>query len=421
MLIVATLFISPLLNSNITFLKTENFSFTADMMSYLMKSEMDEYIEYHKSNISENYLETVSLNPQKNLRNQKSVYGGTWFDYFYSLALEEAKTILVSCEAAHNEKILLNNEDENNIDTALSKINSEDYDISQKNLKKFLRYKAISDKYKYDFKSKLSDSDYEQYYKKNRKEFDCVDYKRVVVYANIDNNEDIEEATLAASKKAEELLTEIMAEGFDAPVKRHLDKIDSKDTIEDLTFEAQRYLESTQFNDWAFDSERKTGDAVIFPGKYQFSIYYLARPSYPYDYTLSKGTIVFGKYDSSNPRVLTELKNKLETQVENDQDLEVFSADNGFKNIASSDLYKDDLPEPVCEWLYSKNRKTGDMDVCTYGKNIYIMRYSEQGESYFKSKLAKECQEYEYNKIINEFISETNLKVQENFKFLLLR
>ena len=68
LLILTVAFTSPLLKSNVTILKTENYSVTSDMMSYLIKCEMNEYIEYHTLNVGENYLETVSLNPQKNLR-----------------------------------------------------------------------------------------------------------------------------------------------------------------------------------------------------------------------------------------------------------------------------------------------------------------------------------------------------------------
>ena len=396
----------PMLKNNTVALESQNFKITADMMSYLVNEELNNYIDYHTASVGDNYLDIVKLDKDKNLKKQKSVYGGSWFDYFYKLAEKRAKEILLVCEDAKNLNINLNDAEQKEIDSLIKKTNISDLDISKKNLKTILQYLKIAEKHRNNFISSLDEADYEKYYQQNRNEFDCVDYKCIVVSADIEQNktngQSVDDLVEAASKRAEKLKEEIVKEGFDKPVNRYLKEIKSQQTIEDLTFTSQRYIKGMQYTEWAFDEQRKAGDVIVFSGTYQFSIYYLEKTPYPYDYQLNDGIIAYGDYDASNPRFQTELKEKIESQVKNDADLVKFISDNKFKQLTSVDMYKENLPSHVSQWFYSVDKKVGDLEVCIYGKSIYIMKYNGPGISYFTDTLNSKCQEDSYKSKIDE-------------------
>lgn len=420
--ILLSLIFVPMLKTNTAALKSRNFKITTDMMSYLVKEELDNYIDYHTSSVGDNYLDIVKLDKDKNLRNQKSVYGGSWFDYFYDLASKRAKEILLTCEEAKKSNISLTDDEKKEIKELASEIKG--VDISKSNLKKILEYEKLSQKYKNHLQSSITEAEYEKYYNNNRNKFDCVDYKRVIVNINVDqnvtNSDAIESLTKAALKKVEALKDAISKEGFDVAVSKYLKEIGSQETIEDLTFVSQRYVKDVQYSEWAFAAERKVGDIVSFEGKNQYSIYYLAKTPYPYDYTLNDGVIAYGKYDLSKPTAMTELRIKLD-ELKNDKDLMKFIDKNGFKALDSSKLYKSDLPDIVMKWFYDENRKSGEIQTCEYGKYVYIMKYNGVGESYFKTELTTYYMQELYDAKLKELSKEINLKASDNFKFLILR
>ena len=107
--------------------------------------------------------------------------------------------------------------------------------------------------------------------------------------------------------------------------------------------------------------------------------------------------------------------------MNSDEDLIKFISENEFKTLDSSKLYKGDLPQPVSDWFYSQDRNSGDLQVCAYGKYLYIMKYSGVGESYFKTELMSQCKEFAYDAKLEELSKEINLKVSNIFKFLILR
>lgn len=410
-LIILMLIFLPIIKSNYVTLKVEDIKINNDMMSYLVNDELNDYIEYHTNSVGDNYLNTVGLNKDKNLRKQKSVYGGSWYEYFYELAEKRAKEILLVCKAASKSNIGLNKNEQKEIDTLISEFEIGKLKISENNLRTIITYEKIAEKYKNKFLSTLKDSDYDSYYNDNRKDFDCIDYKCVVVEVdveqNVTENQSIEDLTSKASKRVDKLKEDIINEGFDKPVSEYLNEIGSEQKLEDLTFTSQRYISGVQFVEWAFDEQRKAGDVVVFAGNYQFSIYYLEKTPYPYDYNLVDGIVAYGDYDSSNPRAITELKEKLEEKVQNDSDLMKFISDNNFKTM---NLYKEDLPSHVCQWFYSVDKKVGDIEVCIYGENIYIMKYNGQGDSYFKESLKSKCQEYKYDLHIEELSKTITIK-----------
>ena len=402
-------------------IESDNYGFTSDMMSYLIEEELEDQVRYYAGDSGQNYLDAVSLNPDKSLKKQKSPYGSSWFDYFYDIAVDKAKNIILACELAGKEKISLSKDEKESCNFS-AKSGSHKTDISRKNLEKLLQYKALSEKYKEYFRSKLTENDYKEYYGVNRNKYDCIDYKCVTLTVDADKSlnggESIESLTSEAGERAKTLLADISAQGFDEPVKKYLQEAGLTDKLEDMTVVSQKYIPDTPFFDWAFSEERKQGDAAIFEGKYSFSVYYLEKTPYPYDYVLSNGIIAVKNYGENKAGVLTKLRQKLSESVSDEDGFNKFILENGFEQSATGVLQKDGLPEPVLNWMYSKDRKSGDAEFCIYGKKIYAMWYSGNAGSYFDYVLKNDCTESEFDAAIKDASKNTDIQIKNRYKFL---
>lgn len=421
-IIIASVLFGLLSVSRPVVIKSENYGFTSDMISYLIREELEDQIEYYKNEFGQNYLSAVSLDPEKSLKDQESPYGGSWFDHFYGIAVKKAKEILVSCESAKKEGISLTESEEADCNP-LSQPLFGKVDIKKENLVKLLQYRALYEKYRESFNLKLTDSDYKSYYSKNRNKYDCIDYKCVTVRADVDQSlsdgKSVEELTLKAEDRAKRLLEDVRVHGFDGPVKEYLQETGSTDKLEDMTVISQKYIPDTPFFDWAFSEERKQGDAALFEGKYSFSVYYLEKPPYPYDYALSNGIIAVKDYGENKAGVLTKLRQKLSESVSDEKDFSKFILENGFEQSETGVLQKDGLPEPVLNWIYSKDRKSGDAEFCIYGKKIYAMRYSGNAGSYFDYVLKNDCMQSEFDAAIKAASKNTDIQVKNRYKFLI--
>ena len=421
-LIVAAVLLVSLPSLKPVVVEGGNYGFTTDMMSYLIKAGLESQVKYYSEDFGQNYLDAVSLDADKSLKKQDSPYGGSWFGHFYDIAVEKAKNIILACELADKENISLTADETADCD-ASAKTASKETGLSYESIKKLMRYTALAEKHKSFYLSKLQKSEYEAYYSDNRKKYDCIDYKCLTVQIDVDKSlnggDSVQKLTREAESKAKSLLGEIRKRGFDKPAEDYLKEINSTDTIKDLTVLSQKYIEDTPFFDWAFSDERKPGDAEMFEGKYKFSIYCIEKTPYPYDYVLSEGTIAVKNYKEGKSGSLTKLRQKFKEYGDDEKGFEKFIGENGFTRVRSGVLPKEDLRDPVLEWMYSGTRKSGDSYLCIYGEKIYAMRYSGSAGLYFDYALKNDYGQSAYGAALKKAAKDTNIKVKNIYKFLI--
>ena len=153
---------------NRSVLKFENFSITSDMMSYLIKREAEEYIDYHKKTLGSNFSNVVKLSLDKNLKRQKSPYNKSWYDYFYEIAYEKSKELISINEEVLKQKITFS-EDINAFVEKESKSLTKKYKVSSSDLKQIIRLQKNAEEYKKLFEQNCSEETYNKYYENNRK------------------------------------------------------------------------------------------------------------------------------------------------------------------------------------------------------------------------------------------------------------
>ncbi len=114
-------------------LRSENFKISANMMSYYYQLQVQSFTSNYESN-----LDYFSLDTSASFKDQ--IYGdeakqgyettilgsfdGTWFDYFMSLATDQASQLLIYCEEAEKRGIELTDDDMAQIDSTLSTLTS---------------------------------------------------------------------------------------------------------------------------------------------------------------------------------------------------------------------------------------------------------------------------------------------------------
>lgn len=112
---------------------SDNYKVNANMMAYFYNTQYQNFYSNYSTYISSGYF---SIDPSKDLTKQpfggptdgsKTYYDelflgefeGTWHDYFMSLAVDSAETILMYCEAAAAYNITLTDEDKATIDESI--------------------------------------------------------------------------------------------------------------------------------------------------------------------------------------------------------------------------------------------------------------------------------------------------------------
>ena len=422
LIVLAAIFFILKSSLNPDVVKSDNYGLNADMIEYLISDELDSQIKYYENDLGQNYLDAVSLDAEKSLKSQYSPYGESWFDYFYGIATDKAKGIILACELAKKANISLTEEEKTDCDN-LAKSTSQKSGINRNTLKKLFEYEAIAEKYKDSYCSELDDSDYKEYYGKNSNNYNCVDYKCVTVQVDVDQSlnggKSIEELTEKAKKRADRLLEDIRAKGFGAPVKEYLKESGSSEKLKDLTFSSQKYIEDNPFLQWAFSGERKAGDTVVLEGKHSFSVYLLEKTPYPYDYVMTGGAVAVKRYGGGKTNSLGALKRKINESGKSENDFDKFTTENGFEMFKSGMLAKDGLPQPVSDWMYSAERKAGDRGICIFGKKVYATRYSGETCSYFDYILKEDCRKALYDAMLKKASGSVDISVKNVYKIFI--
>lgn len=405
-LTVGCFFVGREILKNRTVISTQNYKVSRDMLNYCTGIQKEEYISHYTNLYGEEYLQTVGLNPKKSLKSQKSSYGGTWFEYFYSLAIDDIKEILPLCEAAAENGIALSDDEMKQLQAK----SEENRDYSSETVFSVLKLKATANKYKQTFFDSLSysEKDYDEFYNENRKSFDCVDYKYIEIKADIDANSENADASLnEAKQKAENLAEKIKSVGFENAVSEY----SSVNNSEVVTVKEYAFEERTQFGQWAFDGEREDGDVIIFEGNRQYSVYYLEKAPYKLDYSVRQVQMISFSLNADSDSAVTSIYSLIDTWRNEENTVENFTELS--EDVCTKPAYKAEISTNLYDWVYSDKREVGDYEIIEDNSNLALVRYSGESGSYFRLKAYEQMSLENYNEALESYSEKYEMKVKE--------
>lgn len=405
------------LSSNGTLLRaktaaeTENFEVDGAMMTYFYNVNYQSYYSY---------LSYLGVDTSASLKTQECPYitGGTWFDYFLSIAQANVNQVLALCEAANDAGVELNDEDQAGVDETLAAISdtaaSYGYSLDQylslsvgtginsKDVRRCLELTALASKYSEQYVESLTytEEQMETYYSENTADFDGVDY---IVYTtesadfmskDTDGNPvgDTTEASVAAKEYADRLAAAESEDEFVSIIREYITDNEESEDI-DAEIEAcygRHVLAATiaDASDWAFSAN--PGDTYVIgeEGATTFTVYYLTAASYR-DETPTRNVrhILFSSDNYEDITTAEAVYAELEAAGFSDEKFNElvlkYSADEG--SVNNGGLYegvaRGETANEFNAWLFDENRAVGDTGIVESTYGWHIMEYLGEGDN----------------------------------------
>lgn len=273
-LLVASIVLSTVLSSGIILrsadaFKSENYEITGSMMQYLFQTQYNSFYSTYSS-----YMSYFTLDTSKDLRDQQfksstssgiqeallGDFDGTWFEYFWSKAEEQARQTLMFCEAAKATGLELTDEEVDNIDASIDSLseqaklygfpNTNSYiyamygkGIKKSDIRKILTMSELATKYYTQEAEKIldgiKDEDVQKFFDENKSDYIKADYYLISFDASLDAKD-------SKNPSAEELAK------FDEDVKKakeHANAIAGFETVDEI----KAYMLEYWFNEY-YDS-----------------------------------------------------------------------------------------------------------------------------------------------------------------------
>lgn len=402
--------------------QSENFEVDGTMMAYYFQTRYQQFYSY---------ASYMGIDTTKSLKNQASIYGGTWFDYFMNMTEEYVTELLSLCEAAKAANVTLDEKDLESIDATIDEMKTyaklygyslKQYiaanfgsGINEKDIRKALELDALGVKYAAEYQESLSytKDECEAYYAENVDDFDSVDLLKFTV-SRADFVEEDEEGNPtgdmeAARKEAEDYANKLAgapdADTFKGLVKEyiinvegeeedhaaeHLDEIVYDDVLKTSTSHDEDALE------WAFTAKANETKIVSKDDSTAkdvlFNVYYLVSEA-GRDETLTRDIrhILFLTDSYADEAAAKAKAEEVYAEWEaagftEEKFLELNTKYNGDTgSVENGGLYEKVSPGDMVvefdEWLFAEERAAGDhglVESADYG--WHIMNYVGENE-----------------------------------------
>ena len=302
--------------------------------------------------------------------------------------------------------------------------------VNENNVKKWTIRDTLAQKYaeqkQIEFTNSFTAKDIDEEFKENINDYTYADFRCYVFDVETDDVKDgasesevkaaTEKAQKKAKKEAEDFLSKIKTEKQFLTAAEALDKANAandKDSSADLSTDETTLLEKVMYSsfsssfseddaDWAFSSDRKTGDKKVFELKTNDEItnYYaifVVAPAYK-DETVASNikAYTFSYEEDADKDSKAQTKDKAQALVDewNELPADEKTAEE-FDHIASHvypeeaekitstdyDSYADGtLSEEVDKWVNNAKRKAGDIAVIESSDSCYVVYYSSKNE-----------------------------------------
>lgn len=391
-------------SGNKAVLSSDHFSVDKKSFECFINIQMNEYVTDYTETYGEDYIKNIKLDPNKSLKSQESCYSGSWYDYFKGRATEELRVHLLYCEAAKKQGIKLSSAELNN---EIEYLNLNYTGKGDKDsIKELAKVTGLGLKYLADFKSgiKVSDEYREKFIKEHPEEILCVDYGMLEVVE--DNDFDM----TACEGLAKEIKDSFDNIGFDKTLEAYKTNANVVITDEKSDVKGYRYSNTTQFGDWAFNENRKTGESIIFRGSSQYSVYFIKKTAYNFDYTLREFEFIrvsdknkdeksdlIAFYKEYQPDPTEDKYNSLLEKYDFKPDVRVYNAE--------------DIAPDLRKYIYGSDIKIGDFNLVQNGNEVCFIKVIADKGSYFETTLQNNITAVEVSKNQDKLKKEYSIKI----------
>ncbi len=419
---------------------TENFEVNNAMLSYLFADNF-----YMQKSYYDYYQSYFGFNTSKSLKSQKYGDNMTWYDYFIENALDNAASMLISCEGAHAEGIEIDDKDmilvekeitalknvAESLEMSLDDYLSEYYGLGVKenDVRDALKLYYLSTKYYYHQLDSIdvTDADIKAYYDKNEMDFLRVSYRVYTVSALVESGSTDAEKQ-AAYKDAETAANALAAakteEEFEKLLKDYLTDLHKRDGSKDVTLEdiikevdatkygSASYSKDAEYSKWLFADDTKVGDTkVIKAGEGKYAVYMLTSAKAREEYaTKNVQHILFleDEYESKEEckkaaeAILAEF-NATDKSAAAFGDLALkHSADTGSVYLGGlyENITKGQMVEEFEDWCFDEKRKEGDLEIIyTEAYGYHIMYFAGDGDAAWEAAVRDTIVDEEYEEM----------------------
>ena len=398
-------------------LQTENFKVNAAMMSYFFYTQYNQVLSDYGS-----YLEYISLDSTKSLKSQQCGFadeGTTWYDYFVDQAATQVKELLYLAENAKAEGMKLDEEDEKIIESNFDSYNEtaksnnlslEDFisaafgvGVQKSDVRDCMELSLLAQKYLTKFQESLdyTDKEIEAFYKDNIDQYRYVDYYSYSISAS--NTED--KSTYAAAKESANELAEVKStdafskwveayERDNAKITEDYTKesleADISDTLAELSSKGITYTKEDKASEWLFKKAKVGETYVSNNGSGTYTVYYCtATPYRDEKVTRSIRQIIVTEENHGSMEeaktaaqgIIGEMAGKELTEAIFEEKVYKYSEDSNTAVLGGlcENYAKDDFEAKVGEWVYSKDRNPGDMEMVEIEGGYAICFYIGEG------------------------------------------
>lgn len=417
-------------------METVNFKVTNAMMSYYIYDNLNDYVD----EVGEDFLASYKLDLSKSLKKQKGKDTGTmtWFEYFLSEAMDETEEMLLLLEGAKRDNITLTDAELEAVKTEAASLKPADYGrgVRAEDIETAMIYRATADKYAVWLEESVSVSaeEIEAYLEKNKDKFLEVDYRYFEV--KYDKEDDSTTSSDVSSETASSTSSETTSSGSEEE-KAGRDRLTAKDLAKqlenctteeefiskvkelfgaELTEEEQeRLVENTlktglkkdgtaEVADWAFDEDTELYGTQNIENETsgKFTVYMLvSEPAIDDDPVSEIHRILFtddlDDAKAEAEKVYGDWNDATKTPEKTEAAFEALGkaqSNEGIEYDYYEAAYKGQFDTEIDEWIYSADRKAGDVTLLEDGDGWNLL--------YFKALGEKQCDYEAKNALFDE-------------------
>ncbi len=399
---------------NVVAAETENLSIDGAMFSYFINYNYLNYVNQYGD-----YMSLLGLNPSVSLKSQAYSNTQTWFDYFASVAEENAAQYLMLNEAAKADGMTLSEEELEIIARKAKMVDPESFGrgLNADDVRRVLEFSTLSANY---YQHKLQElaptaEEIEAAYKADPLKYQGVDYySYTLVYQKDGETSSVEKMS---KEEAEKLANELAA------CKTNEEFLDwvvnyTKETVEDASQESldsiptnlltvdDNYIADNETSEWLFSA--KANDTYVQHGENNgyYVVYSLKTEAYRHDESTVNVRHVLVNTEE-------EAQNILDTYLAGDKTEEAFgllafeySVDSGSMGTYGlyENVYQGQMVEEFDAWCFDEARAVGDTAIVKTEFGYHVMLFCGEGMTRWMSEVSDSLVNAEYTTYYEELV-----------------
>jgi hypothetical protein len=457
LVVLIILFNSSLLYSSLTAIRMGDWKFKNTDFNY-------EYYSSYYNTYSQIYstygdYSSMLLDTKKPLDEQQYSEGQTWDDYFEETALNNLQQMAILYDMGKKAGFELTDEQKDVIQTTITSMKRDatdnkytDFDkylkslykkgMSEKLLTKLLNTSYYATYYSQSliqqWKDSYTDEQKTEYYNGKRSQYDLLTYYTYYVDGSADEEAgiDAETAMANANNTAQAIAAAATEESFADLVYQNAPE-DQKETYSDPDAcrredVAPSSISNTDWLNWLTDAERSYGNTKVFPSDTGYYVFMYVSTN-PNEYKLENYRSIVvqvqaneetGEVTNENIEAAKATVEEIMSKYNEDPTEDNFTAlteEYNAKITADSGLHQNvnmsQLSGDVKDYIFSPDRKTGEVNYIYTDKTFYIFYMLDEGDQYNLSLAEGLMTQDDYKKLIDGASDEYAINTTFVFKF----